>query len=110
MELQTGQARHRPKNLVVRWNFLGDPSFHRLARIWAPVFEEHGHALTRISGRRLWRVIPVAIWSPTARTASTVGFSLLGRLGLCFELGFGRRLRLRLQLGLAVRRRYAGRS
>jgi hypothetical protein len=29
-------------------------------------------------------------------------FSLLGRLGLCFELGFGRSLRLRLQLGLGV--------
>src|ERR1700693_6182932 len=33
---------------------------------------------------------------------ASLGFSLLGRLGLCFELGFGRRLRLRLQLGLGV--------
>src|SRR5205809_710730 len=33
---------------------------------------------------------------------ASLGFSLLGRLGLCFELGFGRSLRLRLQLGLGV--------
>jgi hypothetical protein len=32
----------------------------------------------------------------------TLARPLLGRLGLCFELGFGRSLRLRLQLGLGV--------